>query len=65
VWLQLGPFQRQVIRGLSEFSLVDRHKEILGALRSREPKALTDAIKADIRDGILQAGMKALDAAGG
>ena len=60
VWLQLGPFQRQAIRAVRDFYLVDRHKEVLAALRLRDPDALSVAIEADIRDGILRAGMEAL-----
>jgi DNA-binding GntR family transcriptional regulator len=56
IWLQLGPFQRQALHGLSEFYKVDRHKEVLRALKGRDDFALAGAIRADIRDGILQAG---------
>ncbi len=51
VWLQLGPFQRQVIETVKEFYTVDRHKEILAALRSRDAAALVMATESDIRDG--------------
>lgn len=60
VWLQLGPFQRQVIKRVSEFYLVDRHKEILGALKSRDATALSIAIENDIRDGTVRAGIELL-----
>jgi DNA-binding GntR family transcriptional regulator len=62
VWLQLGPFQRQVIRELRQFYLIDRHKEILSMLRRRDAEGLADAIEADIRDGIQISGMQALRA---
>ncbi len=60
VWLQLGPFQRQMIDEVRHFYLVDRHKEILSALRDRNADELLDAIEADIRDGVLRAGMETL-----
>ncbi len=60
VWLQLGPFQRQVIRTVMDTYRIDRHKEILAALASRDSGALQTAIEADIRDGIGRAGVRAL-----
>ncbi|MEZ5883861.1 MAG: GntR family transcriptional regulator [Paracoccaceae bacterium] len=60
IWLQLGPFQRQVIENGLEFYLVDRHKEIILALRARDPVALAIAIEADIRDGIYRSGRQFL-----
>ena len=60
IWLQLGPFQRQVIENGLEFYVVDRHKEIIRALRSRDPIALSIAIEADIRDGIYRSGKQFL-----
>lgn len=60
VWLQLGPFQRQMIRELEQFYLIDRHKEILAALERRCGVALTEAIEADIEDGIGRAGREVL-----
>lgn len=60
VWLQLGPFQRRVIRDVRQFYLVDRHKEILRALRERDCGALVRAIEDDIRDGIQRAGQLVL-----
>ncbi|MFD2739105.1 GntR family transcriptional regulator [Sulfitobacter aestuarii] len=56
IWLQLGPFQRQVIRRVSEYYQVDRHKEILAALAIRDPAALSVAIRSDIADGIVAHG---------
>lgn len=56
VWLQLGPFQRQVIENGMQFYLVDRHKEIIAALKGRDPMALSIGIEADIRDGIYRSG---------
>lgn len=56
VWLQLGPFQRQVMDTVMNFYLVDRHVEILDALHKRDSLALSIATEADIRDGIGRAG---------
>lgn len=56
VWLQLGPFQRQVIEKIEEFYLVDRHKEILCALRDRNQDALKAAITSDIEDSLIFSG---------
>lgn len=60
VWLQLGPFQRCVIQELKNYYVVDRHKEIIAALKSRDPLALTIAIESDIRDGIARSGRTVL-----
>lgn len=60
IWLQLGPFQRQVIEQLKEFYKVDRHKEILAALRSRDVAALVVATERDIRDALGRSGRKLL-----
>ncbi|MFT7058653.1 MAG: DNA-binding GntR family transcriptional regulator [Pseudorhodobacter sp.] len=60
IWLQLGPFQRQVIEAGLEYYVVDRHKEIVSALKSRDPVALSIAIEADIRDGIYRSGKQFL-----
>ncbi|MFQ3231428.1 GntR family transcriptional regulator [Reinekea sp.] len=56
LWLQLGPFQRQVLTRVSEDYKVDRHKEILAALGTRDATALHDAITNDIMDGALKSG---------
>lgn len=56
LWLQLGPFQRQVIDSLDGFGAVDRHKEMLAAMRARDRVALSVAIEGDIRDGSERAG---------
>ncbi len=52
VWLQMGPFQRQVIENIKEYYTVDRHKEILDALSSRDVAALLIATESDIREGM-------------
>ena len=60
VWLQLGPFQRQIIKSLKEYFKVDRHKEILAALRSRDVTSLAIATESDIRDSISRSGRQLL-----
>ncbi|MCQ0093124.1 GntR family transcriptional regulator [Roseovarius sp. M141] len=60
IWLQLGPFQRQVITRVTEYYEIDRHKEILAALTTRDATALHDAIANDIKDGVLQSGQNLL-----
>ncbi len=60
IWLQLGPFQRQVITRVSEYYRIDRHKQILAALRTRDAAALQEAIANDIADGVLASGRNLL-----
>ena len=60
VWLQLGPFQRVAARHVGEHYIVDRHKEIIAALRMRDARALAAAIDADVRDGVGRLGREAL-----
>ncbi len=62
VWLQIGPFQRQVLELLDEFHEVDRHKDILLALECRDVAALVQATRQDIRESISRAGRKLLAA---
>jgi len=52
IWLQLGPFMRIALRYLGTFYGVDRHKEIIFALRNRNLGDLLKAIHADIHDGV-------------
>ena len=52
VWLQLGPALGIAMGKVAEFYLIDRHQEIIRALRRRDPAALAAAIGADVRDGI-------------
>lgn len=56
VWLQLGPFQRQASRRISEFYLVDHHKEIIAGLRARDPKAVAAGLEGDIVEGTARSG---------
>ena len=52
LWLQLGPFIRIAAEHVKEFYTIDRHFEIIAALKKRDGKALINAIKSDIRDGV-------------
>ncbi|MDD8023368.1 MAG: GntR family transcriptional regulator [Paracoccaceae bacterium] len=56
IWLQLGPFQRQVIENIEKINVVDRHKEMLAAMRARDMIAMCAAIESDIRDGSITSG---------
>lgn len=60
VWLQLGPFQRVAAEYVTDYYPVDRHQEILAALRKRDPIALAMAVEADIRDGVGRLGREAI-----
>ncbi|MCW1952046.1 MAG: GntR family transcriptional regulator [Octadecabacter sp.] len=60
VWLQLGPFQRQVVKGINEFYKVDRHREIVAALQSRDVAALMTATENDIKEGVVESGKRLL-----
>ncbi len=60
LWLQLGPFQRMAMTYVDDFYRLDRHKEILSALRKRDPIAVAMAIEADVRDGVGRLGREAL-----
>ncbi|WP_235912078.1 GntR family transcriptional regulator [Mesorhizobium xinjiangense] len=60
LWLQLGPFQRIAANYVGDYYRVDRHQEILKALRNRDPIALTMAVEADIRDGVGRLGREAM-----
>ncbi len=64
LWLQLGPFQRQVIETVKMVDVVDRHKEMLAAMGARDVIALCTAIESDIRDGSVTAGRLLLRKAG-
>lgn len=60
LWLQLGPFQRQVVREVKSYYNVDRHKEVLEALTRRDAMALVVGIENDIRDGSVRSGREVL-----
>ncbi|MEW9310295.1 GntR family transcriptional regulator [Labrys neptuniae] len=52
VWLQLGPVQGVAMEHVAELYVVDRHQEIIQALRQRDPAALVKSVGADIGEGI-------------
>jgi len=56
LWLQLGPFQRQVIKTIKVSAMIDRHKEMLAAMEARDVTALCSALESDIRDGSIRLG---------
>ncbi len=62
IWLQLGPYTRVALNKLSDIYLVDRHKQIIKALRNRNSAALLNAIEKDISEGIGQMGRDYLNA---
>lgn len=62
VWLQLGPFQRAAAVQVRERYRVDRHREILEALSTRDAAALGAAVEADISDAIGWIGSEGGDA---
>ena len=63
LWLQLGPYQREVIPKVGRFYKEDRHKQILAALISRDAGRLERALAEDIEDGVARAGRAAFDLA--
>ena len=52
VWLQFGPFMRVVTGRLGTSYKVDHHKKAIDALKNKDEKALRDAIRLDIQDGM-------------
>ncbi len=60
IWLQLGPFQRQAIEHIDDFTSADHHKEMLTAMRDRDLPALCAAIERDVHDGSIRAGRRML-----
>ena len=60
VWLQLGPYSRTALSELTEYYLVDHHKEAIEALRARNSKDLRNAIESDIVDGLGKLGRNKL-----
>lgn len=60
IWLQLGPFQRQVIEDIDSINIVDRHKQILAAMQAHDLPALRAAIENDIRDGSIRTARRML-----
>lgn len=64
VWLQLAPFMRLIYGRLGTASLSSGHHLILQALRPGNPVGLSDAIIADVKDGMRLTGELAFDQAG-
>lgn len=60
IWLQLGPFQRRVIEDVDRTYVIDRHKEMLDAMRRRDLPGLCAAIERDIEDGSIRSGRQML-----
>ena len=52
IWLQLGPFLKIALNHIGVFYIVDRHKEIINALRDRNIDILKKAISDDIHDAV-------------
>lgn len=52
VWLRLGPFMRLATAKLEDSYRIDRHAEAMAAIRNNDPVALSQAIEADIQDGV-------------
>ncbi len=52
VWLQLGPFMRMALHGVTVNYRIDRHAQALAAIAAGDAAALADAVEADIQDGI-------------
>jgi DNA-binding GntR family transcriptional regulator len=52
VWLRLGPFMRLATAKLEDSYRIDRHAEAMTAIRNNDPLALSQAIEADIQDGV-------------
>jgi DNA-binding GntR family transcriptional regulator len=53
VWLQLGPFSRVLYGRLGTATLSDKHVLALDALDRRDPAGLAEALRQDIRDGLV------------
>lgn len=60
LWLQLGPYSRTALSELTEYYLVDHHKEAIEALRVRNSSDLRNAIESDIVDGLDKLGRNKL-----
>jgi len=52
VWLQFGPFMRMVGGRVGTARFVDRHKQALEAIATRDSEALAHAIRDDVGDGM-------------
>jgi DNA-binding GntR family transcriptional regulator len=61
LWLQFGPFMRNVYQGLDMSSVIDQHEVALEAIARGDAKALRRAIEADIADGMSIIGRTGLE----
>ncbi|CAM5773299.1 GntR family transcriptional regulator [Labrys miyagiensis] len=61
LWLQFGPFMRNVYDDLDMTGLVDQHHRAIHAIERGDAAALRAAIEADIGDGMRIIGETALD----
>lgn len=52
IWLQLGPFLGIAMQHVESLYVVDRHVEMVAAMRKRNADELAEAIEADIKEGI-------------
>lgn len=53
LWLQIGPFMRQVVGRLGTSCLVDdKHKDIIKAVKNSDSNALANAVAADVEQGM-------------
>jgi DNA-binding GntR family transcriptional regulator len=52
LWLQFGPFMRNVYAGLDMSGVIDQHERALEAIARKDARALRAAIEADIADGM-------------
>ncbi|MBL4604075.1 MAG: GntR family transcriptional regulator [Emcibacteraceae bacterium] len=52
IWLQFGPFMRIVVGRLGTSYIVDQHINAITAIKNKDERALREAIKKDIYDGM-------------
>lgn len=53
LWLQIGPFMRQVVGRLGTTTLIDdKHKDIIKAINASDAEALAAAVAADVEQGM-------------
>ncbi|MCF8475029.1 MAG: GntR family transcriptional regulator [Emcibacter sp.] len=60
IWLQFGPFMRIIVGRLGTSYMVDQHINAITALKNKDEKALREAIRQDIYDGMDRIGEKLL-----
>jgi DNA-binding GntR family transcriptional regulator len=54
MWLLFGPSLRVVCGRIGTQSLIDQHKEVLAAMRAGDAERASDAIRADVLQGMEQ-----------